>query len=49
MIFGGASKRVCKVRSMSARRSEALAAELEKAVKPEYLGQSLPLRDPLAP
>ena len=45
--FGGESKKVCKVRSMAARRIVALAAELEKDVKPEYLSRPLPL--PLPP
>lgn len=51
--FGGESKKVCKVRSMAARRSEAMAAELEKDAKPEYLSRPLPLPplppDPAAP
>jgi hypothetical protein len=46
--FGGASQKVCKVRSMAERRSEAMAAELEKAVKPDYLSRPLPL-PPLQP
>ncbi len=45
--FGGESKKMCKVRSMAARRSEAMAAELEKDVKPEYL--SRPLLPPVPP
>jgi len=45
--FGGESKKVCKVRSMAARRSEAMAAELEKDAKPEYLSRPLPV--PLPP
>jgi hypothetical protein len=43
ILFGGASQRVCKVRSMAERRSEAMARELEKAVKPDSLGRPLPL------
>jgi hypothetical protein len=46
--FGGASQKICKVRSMAARRSEAMAAELEKDAKPEYLSRPLPL-PPLPP
>ena len=42
MTFGGASQKVCKTRSMSARRSEARAAELQKAITPEYLRTPLP-------
>jgi hypothetical protein len=37
-----ATKVVCKVRSMSERRSEELAEALEKAVKPKYLSRPLP-------
>jgi hypothetical protein len=40
--FGGASQKVCKTRSMSQRRSEARAAEMEKAIKPDYLDRPLP-------
>jgi hypothetical protein len=46
MNFGGESQKVCKVRSMNERRSEALAAELEKAVKPDYLSKPLLLPMP---
>jgi hypothetical protein len=46
MNFGGASEKVCKVRSMNERRSEALAAELEKAVTPDYLTRPLLLPNP---
>jgi hypothetical protein len=40
--FGAMPQRICKVRSMSERRSEAMAAELEKAAKPDYLNRPLP-------
>jgi hypothetical protein len=46
MNFGGESRKVCKVRSMNDRRSEALAAELESAVKPKYLSEFLSLPSP---
>jgi hypothetical protein len=46
MNFGGESRKVCKVRSMHERRSEALAAELEKAVTPDYLTRPLLLPIP---
>jgi hypothetical protein len=46
--FGGTSQKVCKTRSMAERRSEAFAAELEKAAKPNYLSRPLP-QPPLPP
>ncbi|MEO8307050.1 MAG: hypothetical protein ABI616_03295 [Pseudomonadota bacterium] len=44
--FGGTSVKVCKKRSMAERESAALAAELEKAVKPDYLSRPLPSPPP---
>ena len=46
MNFGGESRKVCKVRSMNKRRSEALAAELERGIKPKYLSEALLLPSP---
>ena len=40
---------ICKTRSMAARRSEAMAAELEKDAKPDYLSRPLPAVPDVAP
>lgn len=42
----GQSGLICKVRSMSERRSEEVAEALEKAVKPKYLSRPLPRPTP---
>jgi hypothetical protein len=41
-----ATRIVCKVRSMSERRSEELAEALERTVKPKYLSRPLPRPTP---